>query len=163
MFGLYKTPKIILTFCLIVPIFAAFGQAPTIEDDKAAITAVSKARAEAFNQKNAQGIAIHFTSDAVLMAPDRTTLSGQKAIRDYYQSIFDEFEVVLDSYYEEVSVSGDMAIGRGEATVKLTPIGKNKSTSSSSKYLNVLRRQSDGSWKTTHDIWNSNGVSSLPN
>jgi len=25
-----------------------------------------------------------------------------------------------------------------------------------SKYLNILERQPDASWKTTHDIWNDN-------
>jgi ketosteroid isomerase-like protein len=27
---------------------------------------------------------------------------------------------------------------------------------STAKYLNILKKQADGSWKTTHDIWNSN-------
>ena len=27
---------------------------------------------------------------------------------------------------------------------------------STSKYLNILERQADGTWKTTHDIWNAN-------
>ena len=41
----------------------------THDEDAEAITAVSKARAEAFDQGNAHGIAQHFTEDAVLMAP----------------------------------------------------------------------------------------------
>jgi ketosteroid isomerase-like protein len=27
---------------------------------------------------------------------------------------------------------------------------------STAKYLNILEKQSDGTWKTTHDIWNGN-------
>ena len=159
MFEIQKTQRTILLVYLLFSIVASFGQTPSLEEDKAAITAVSKARAEAFNNEDAKGVAVHFTENAGLMAPEKSALIGQRAIEDYYQSIFDEFEVRLDSYYEEVKVSGDMAIGRGEATVQLKPKGENKTTTSSSKYLNVLRRQPDGSWKTTYDIWNSNGIS----
>ena len=142
---------------MIVPVDRALGQIST-RDDKAAIAAVSEARAEAFNQGDAEGIARHFTRDAVLMAPGKPASVGKKSVRAYYQSIFDAFEVQLDSYYEEVEVSGDMAYGRGEATVRLTPRNGGETTVTSSKYLNILARQPDGSWMTTHDIWNSNGV-----
>lgn len=125
-------------------------------EDVEAITAVSAARAEAFNNSNAAGIAGHFTEDAILMAPAEPARTGRAAVQDYYQAIFDDYEVTLDSHYEEVEVSGDMAYGRGEATVTLTPKGGGETTSSTSKYLNILKRQPDGSWKTTHDVWNAN-------
>lgn len=128
----------------------------TKAEDVAAITAVSEARAEAFNESNAQGIAIHFTEDAILMAPGEPAMQGREAVAAYYQSIFDKYEPVLESYYEEVEVSGDMAYGRGEAKVTLTPKSGGPTTTSTSKYLNILQRQSDGSWQTTHDVWNGN-------
>ena len=127
-----------------------------IQKDKEAITAVSKARAKAFNEGDAQGIARHFTEDAILMAPGKPASVGRQAVKAYYQGIFDEYITELDSYYEEVEVSGDLAYGRGEATVRLTPRDGGNSTVAKAKYLNILRRQSDGTWKTTHDIWNSN-------
>ncbi|WP_273566254.1 YybH family protein [Maribacter halichondriae] len=127
-----------------------------MQEDVAAITAVSKARAEAFNQANAKEIASYFTEDAVLMAPGESAAIGTEAVREYYQDIFDSFDVDLESHYEEVEVFGDMAYGRGEAIVRLTPRNGGKSTVASSKYLNILKRQPDGSWMTTHDIWNDN-------
>jgi hypothetical protein len=27
---------------------------------------------------------------------------------------------------------------------------------STAKYLNILKKQGDGTWKTTHDVWNGN-------
>lgn len=120
------------------------------------ITAISAERAEAFNDGNAAGIAMHFTEDAYLMAPDSPTKRGQKAIAEYYQSIFDEFETELESGYEDVVVDGDLAYGRGFARVWLTPKSGGEDVYSESKYLNILERQEDGTWKTTHDIWNSN-------
>ena len=90
------------------------------------------------------------------MAPGKPASVGREAVRAYYQAIFDEYKPELDSHYEEVEVSGDLAYGRGEATVRLTPRKGGASTVATAKYLNILQRQSDGTWKTTHDIWNSN-------
>lgn len=127
-----------------------------VNSDVNTITLISAERAKAFNEGNATGIAKHFTDDAYLMAPDFPTKRGQKAIQEYYQSIFDEFETALESGYEDVKVDGDLAYGRGFAKVWLTPKSGGEKIYSESKYLNILERQTDGTWKTTHDIWNSN-------
>ncbi|MDZ7717392.1 MAG: SgcJ/EcaC family oxidoreductase [Balneolaceae bacterium] len=84
-----------------------------------AITAVSSARAEAFNNSDADGIAEHFTEDAILMAPGVPAMKGRDAVRDYYQFIFDEYKPELESHYVEVRVEGDLAYGRGIAKVTL--------------------------------------------
>jgi len=148
------------TFSLLLFLLFGCSDDPQVtssqEEDVAAITAVSKARAQAFNESDAQGIAVHFTEDAILMAPGAPAAQGREAVAAYYQSIFDEYEPVLESYYEEVEVSGDMAYGRGEAKVTLTPREGGPTTTSTSKYLNILQRQPDGSWQTTHDAWNAN-------
>jgi len=130
---------------------------PSITEDKNAIEAVSAERARAFNNSNASGIARHFTNDAILMAPDSPPQKGRKAIEKYYQSIFDEFEPQLDSRYVEIDVSGDLAYGRGIASVTLISKTSGDTLTSTAKYVNILKRQSHNSWKTTHDIWNSNG------
>lgn len=119
---------------------------------------MSSARAEAFNQSDAGEIASHFTEDAILMAPGVEAMTGREAVRDYYQSIFDEYAPELESRYVEIKVEGDLAYGRGIATVTLTAIDGSETTVSTSKYLNILQRQPDGTWKTTHDIWNGNGI-----
>ena len=126
--------------------------------DIEAITAVSRARAEAFNQQDSYEIARHFTEDAVLMAPGKPAMRGRDSVQAYYQSIFDDYEPELDSRYEEVEVLGDLAYGCGVATVKLTPEKGGEPVVSTAKYLNILWRQPDGTWKTTHDIWNSNEI-----
>lgn len=122
--------------------------------DIATITAISAERAKAFNEGNAAGIAIHFTEDAALMAPDAPVKRGREAVQAYYQSLFDAYDTELQSGYEAVKVDGDLAYGRGFAKVWITPKSGGEKIYSESKYLNILERQEDGSWKTTHDIWN---------
>ena len=126
------------------------------EADVAAIRAVSDARAEAFRKGDAAGIAIHFTEDGVLMAPGEPASRGRASVRAYYQKIFDEFEPGLESGFAAVGVDGDLAYGQGYAKVTLRPRKGGPPTESTAKYINILQRRPDGSWKTTHDIWNAN-------
>lgn len=127
-----------------------------MKDSKKTITNISKARAKAFNEHNAKGIAAYFAENAALMAPGQRVVFGKKEVADYYQAIFDEYKVRLDSYYEEVEIHGNLAYGRGEATVILTPRKGGPTSTSTSKYLNILKKQANGTWLTTHDIWNAN-------
>ncbi len=130
---------------------------PTVNntEDIQKIEEMSADRAEAFNDGDASRIASHFSDDGLLMAPGTETLIGKDAVESYYQSIFDEFETSLDSYYEEVEVSGNLAFGRGIADVMLIHKTTGDTTYSKSKYLNILKKQDAGNWITTHDIWNN--------
>lgn len=120
------------------------------------ITAISAARAKAFNESDAATIAGYFADDGLLMAPGKPAERGRAAIQSYYQYIFEEYTTKLESHYEEVEVSGDLAYGRGFAKVILFPKKGGDSLVSTAKYLNILKKQPDGLWKTTHDIWNGN-------
>jgi len=120
------------------------------------IKALSAARAKAFNEGNADVIANAFTENGMLLAPAMKSGKGREAVRNYYQSIFDQYKTFLESGYEEVKVSGDMAYGVGYAKVKLVPHSGGDTLFSTAKYINILERQADGSWLTTHDIWNGN-------
>ena len=90
------------------------------------------------------------------MAPGAPVAQGRVAVADYYQQIFDQYETLLESGYDEVEVSGDLAFGRGTAYVTLIPRDGGDPISATSKYINILQKQSDGTWLTTHDIWNEN-------
>lgn len=126
------------------------------QKDLDTIEEISAARADAFNEGDAAAIAIHFTENGLLMAPGSPVLTGRIAVEEYYQEIFDEYETSLDSYYEDVQVSGNLAFGRGVADVELVPKVGGNTIHSTSKYINILQKQADGSWLTTHDIWNNN-------
>ena len=125
-------------------------------EDISKIKALSASRAKAFNEGNANVIAMAFTHDGLLMAPGTKSTTGRDAVRTYYQSIFDQYETFLESGYEDVKVSGDMAYGVGFARVKLVQNSGGDTLFSTAKYINILKRQEDGSWLTTHDIWNVN-------
>ncbi len=85
----------------------------SVDQDIKLISEISAARAKAFNDRNAAGIAVHFADSCVLMAPGKPASFGTQAVQAYYQSIFDEFHTELESHYEDVEVSGSLAYGGG--------------------------------------------------
>jgi uncharacterized protein (TIGR02246 family) len=127
-----------------------------VASDITKIKTLSASRAKAFNEGNADLIAAAFTETGLLMAPGTKSTTGRDAVREYYQNIFDQYRTVLESGYEEVKVSGDVGYGVGFAKVKLVPHSGGDTLFSTAKYINILQRQRDGSWLTTHDIWNGN-------
>ena len=146
------------TMMLLLIGFACCDKA-SIQDNVSEISeikALSATRAKAFNEGNSDDIATAFTESGLLMAPDMTSLTGREAVRGYYQRIFDQYKTFLESGYEEVKVSGNLAYGVGYAKVKLVPHNGGDTLVSTAKYINILQRQDDGSWLTTHDIWNAN-------
>lgn len=149
-----------ITVLVVVSSLAIFSCSNEVKvnypSDIVAIEEMSSARAEAFNQGNAAAIAVHFTENGVLMAPGFPAQTGRAAVDEYYQAIFDEFETSLNSYYEDVQVAGDLAFGQGIAEVELVPRAGGDTVYATSKYINILQKQADGTWLTTHDIWNDN-------
>jgi uncharacterized protein (TIGR02246 family) len=149
--------KTFTTLLLIMTIATSCDNSQQASDDVAAIKALSAKRAQAFNDGDSQVIADAFTETGLLMAPGAEATSGRKAVYKYYQGIFDEYKTTLESGYSDVKVSGNLAYGVGHAKVTLAPHnGGDTIIISTSKYINILERQADGTWLTTHDIWNGN-------
>jgi ketosteroid isomerase-like protein len=62
----------------------------------------------------------------------------------------------MDITNEEVQVSGDLAFARGTYAATVTPKAGGEETFIDGKYMTILKRQTDGSWKIHRDIFNSN-------
>jgi ketosteroid isomerase-like protein len=65
---------------------------------------------------------------------------------------------------EEVQIAGpDWAFERGTYDISLTPKAGGEPMQDAGKYITIYRRQSDGSWAMSRDIWNSsNPVPGMP-
>jgi uncharacterized protein (TIGR02246 family) len=103
----------------------------------------------------------HFMSlwadDAILMNPDAPAIFGKEQIRAFYQTIFEEFSFEATIYGEtEVQVSGDLAFSRGTGTSRVTPKDGGATTFSDAKWLDILKKQADGSWKVYCDCVTNN-------
>ena len=105
---------------------------------------------EAFNRGDAAGCAAFFTDDVVLLAPGQPMTRGKKAFIETYQSRMDNSTGGTHrNNLVEYGVEGDMAYQIGTYAISGTdPVEQGK-------FVNVLKRQADGTWKVAVTIFNS--------
>ncbi len=99
-----------------------------------------------------------YTDDTVKMQPDEPAIFGKENLRASFKPLFDNFNTSCVLYPEEAYVDGDLGYARGTYSISITPKagGETISVMPDGKYLTILKRQADGSWKIYWDCWNSN-------
>jgi uncharacterized protein (TIGR02246 family) len=93
--------------------------------------------------------------DGIQMAPDVPRRVGKDEIREGMQPLFDLFDtsdMVIDT--EEVRILGDRAYSHGTYVFEMGPKEGGESKSYSGKFLDILEKQVDGSWKIAIDCHN---------
>ncbi len=105
---------------------------------------------EAFNRGDAAGCAAFFTDDVMLLPPDQPMIRGKKAFVEAYQSRMKENSGGTHSNaLVEYGVEGDLAYQVGTFAITDTDPPEQ------GKFVNILKRQPDGSWKVSVSIFNS--------
>jgi len=130
----------------------------SVEDDIAAIEECGNLYALAMETGDLElWLSLH-TDDIVKMGPDAPAIFGQEELRASVKPLFDNFTCEMVIYSEETQVTGDWAFDRGTYTLSITPKagGETISAMPDGKYLTIYKRQADGSWKISHDCYNSN-------
>jgi uncharacterized protein (TIGR02246 family) len=94
--------------------------------------------------------------DVVKMPPDAPAIFGKEELRANFKPGFDIFTNEMALYPEEAQVDGNLGYARGTYTMLLTPKAGGEPIFVDGKYLTILKRQADGSWKISHDCYNSN-------
>ncbi len=127
--------------------------------DIAAISAINDKVTAGFNSKDPAGVAAVYADDAIMMNPNQVAVEGKQAILAAYEAMAKEtpgetaFTLIFTPL--ETQVVGDWAYQRGNYAATITP-KSGKPTELQFKYLNIYRRQADGSWKIYRDISNTN-------
>ncbi len=124
--------------------------------DLAAIGRVHEQYVAAHNDSDADRLVALFTDDAVLMPMDEPSLMGKEAIREHYEEFFDQSPSNIELSPVETRVAGDWAFERIQVKVTL-PDGASDDRHADVKYLWILQRQPDGSWKISRAIYNLDG------
>jgi len=125
--------------------------------DSAGIAAADSAFRVAVDSGNAAAVAAVYASDASLLAPNLPLQRGRGAIQKFWSGHFEAYTV-------KVEVTSDMIEGRGDLAYKmghyrLTAVPKSKSApgiADDGKFVEILKKQPDGTWKYAVDIFNSN-------
>ena len=139
----------------VVTALLATGCAPPpaslTESDVEAIRASTEAYGDAVSAGDWAATGWLYTEDAVLMPPNAPAAMGRDAIQETMASFppITAFSIVAD----DIQGVGDLAYVRG--TFSITLQAGDNVIEDHGKYLEIRRRQADGSWPITVDIWNS--------
>jgi len=127
-----------------------------VEADIAAINEIWNQYALGVNTGDLELWISLWTDDGIQMAPGAPAVIGKEQIRAKYESIFSQFIFTMAITNNEVRVAGDLAFSRGTYRASITPTAGGETTEIAGKYLTILERQADGSWKIARDCFNSN-------
>ncbi len=97
-----------------------------------------------------------WTDDGIQMPPGEAAVAGKERIRTRNGGFLDQFKFDMGITNEEVRVAGDWAFARGTYKASLIPKQGGAPVPINGKYMTILARQGDGSWKIHRDIFNSN-------
>lgn len=100
-----------------------------------------------------------YTEDAIRMQPDIPALVGREAIRTWLESQAATYTFEGSNQILEVrALSPDWILMRGTGAFTATPRGGGEARYQEEKWLTLVQRQADGSWKWYRDA----GSSDLP-
>ena len=120
----------------------------SITDDRRAVEATVHRYVEATNSGDAEALAQLYEDDAVLLPPDHQPVEGRAAIGEFWRQGTDEG-------LEVTTLRLDVDGGIGYLVAQYTLPETDEEPADSGKTVMCLKRQQDGSWKVTADIWNS--------
>lgn len=95
--------------------------------------------------------------DGIQMPPDVPRRVGKAVIKKEMKpsfALFDMTNMVIQT--EEVRILGDLAYSHGTYTFDMTPKTGGETTHYSGKFLDILEKQVDGTWKIAIDCHNYN-------
>jgi uncharacterized protein (TIGR02246 family) len=138
------------------PATAAGAPAPLSAADQAAIRATDTAFATAAGAGDAASVAAIYLPDARLMPPNAPTIQGRDAIQQFWGGFLGTYALKIEVTAEEVEGRGDLAYARGRYVLDATPKVKGPGPLHEvGKFLEILRRQPDGSWRYVVDMYSS--------
>jgi len=111
--------------------------------------------AAALNAKDAKAAAALYTHDAVLIPPGEPIVRGRQAIEEYWRGAI-ESGGVRDVSVETMDAGSSGSLGYETGNFKLTVNGPDgNAVIDTGRYAELLRREADGTWRSTHGIWNA--------
>lgn len=151
-------PRIYAALLLVV-LFVACSQAEQTgsspEADVAAVNALREREVAAAETGNVAALLELRTHDFVAMPPDQPSVRGKGAIEEFLNGMFGQMELEETVVSQGVVVAGDLAYDRGTFSGTARPKGGGESMAIDGKYLWILERQADGSWRYAVQMWSN--------
>ena len=127
-----------------------------VEADVAAIKAWYERYVAINNAGDFDSFGTSWTEDVVWLPPDAPVVIGKEAILDYARPFFELYSIHQEITVEEIKVSGRIAFARSSNSEKYSPKGEGGAIETKFKAIFIFQRKNDGTWISSHAIWNSN-------
>ena len=146
---------------MVLPLFVILscgkqGEVGDVEADISAINNILDQYASSINAGDLDLWISLWADNGIQMPPNAPAVIGKGQLRAENESMFGEFILKMVITNKEVRVAGDLAFVRGTYTFSLTPKAGGETIMNDGKYLSIVERQADGSWKFARDCFNDN-------
>ena len=131
--------------------------AQTMSADERAIRAILENHQRWYNAGDWKSIRSEFADDIVVMPDFSTTIAGADNVELWFRENFQALAEAgatqtMDAHLDEVQVFGDWAFDRG--TFDITTRKGEKSRTFHIRFVELFKRQADGSWKIVRGMNN---------
>lgn len=158
--------RVLFLFCSVISMAACRGgserpsgdgPARLSASDIAGIQGADSTFVAAANAGNLDALAAVYASDAVLLPPNRPPQKGREAIRNFWGGFLKAYTVRFEIGSHTIEGRGDLAYNVGHYKFTAVPKEKaNPGVADEGKFVEILKKQPDGSWKYLVDMYSSN-------
>lgn len=139
---------------LVLAATTASAQSSKLDDkDMATIKSSTEAFSKTLAAADFAAAAKLYSETASFMPPNDKAIAGRAAIQAWMKTLPPVKDFKLTPV--EIEGRGDLAYVKGTFTMTLAPPGAPAPINDVGKYIEIRRRQADGSWPITVDIFNS--------
>lgn len=122
--------------------------------DKEAVNVLLEHFFSACESGDLPALMVVFSEDAVFM-PDGERTLDKKSAREHFAPLFEYFEMAVDSSIDEIQVNSSWGFARCSYRLTAAPKSEGEERLYEGKFIFILERQPDMSWRASHFIWNS--------
>ena len=144
----------VLALCAVVACQGGAAASALTEADRAALQKTFvDGHGAALAARDFEAYAHTFTPDGVLLPPNGAGIKGQAAMAQFLSGFppYSDFKLGVTT----IDGSGDIAYVQGTYSMMITPPGATAAIADTGKWVVTAKKQSDGAWKGTIVIWNS--------
>jgi ketosteroid isomerase-like protein len=141
---------------LLLSLATACQSRGTSADDETALRKLDDEWSRAAGARDVEKTISYYSDDAVVMPPNIPTLTGKESIRTLWKSMLGspDFSGGWKAAKVDVARSGDLAYVSGTYEFNEKD-DSGKPMTDKGKYLEVWKKQADGSWKCVADMFSS--------
>jgi ketosteroid isomerase-like protein len=101
---------------------------------------------------DAEGCVRHWDKDGVLMQAGEPAIRGTDALLAWYKAAFERISLEFETFYGEVQVGDEWSFASGTYRGRVRSKASGEAVEDTGNFLEIHRRQADGSWKFAYHI-----------